>query len=120
MRPIEFGSDTIRMKEVPAGTEAVFSFNGKPELVETAYGEKYSFPITLISHPSHPLLDDGPIDMVWESKSQCAKQLFDALNKPVVPTRKGQFAKILQKAYSDSKWQLTRFDSGVYHLVVLE
>jgi hypothetical protein len=116
MRPIEFGSDTIRMKEVPAGTEAVFSFNGKPKLVETDFGEKYSFPITLISHPSHPLLEDGPIDMVWESKSQCAKQLFEGLPNKEDP----EWHKILQKAYSDSKWQLTRFDSGVYHLVVLE
>jgi len=119
MRPIEFGSDTIRMKEVPAGTEAVFSFNGKPKLVETDFGEKYSFPITLISHPSHPLLDDGPIDMVWESKSQCSKQLFENILPSSIKDDPDWY-KILQKAYKESKWQLTRFDSGVYHLVVLE
>ena len=119
MRPIEFGSDTIRMKEVPAGTEAIFSFNGKPKLVETDFGEKYSFPITLISHPSHPLLDDGPINMDWESKSQCAKQLYENIDGKYGKDDL-EFHKILKKAYSDSKWQLTRFDSGVYHLVVLE
>jgi len=119
MRPIEFGSDKIRMKQVPEGTEAVFSFNGNPELVETDFGEKYSFPITLISHPSYPLLEDGPIDMVWESKSACAKQLYIELDLTNLG-KDEKFYKIVKKAYDTSKWQLTRFDSGVYHLVVLQ
>jgi hypothetical protein len=120
MRPIEFGSDKTRMKQVPEGTEAVFSFNGNPELVETDYGEKYSFPITLISHPSYPLLEDGPIDMVWESKSACAKELFDELGKSHQLDKDGKWIKMVEKAYKENKWQLTRFDSGVYHLVVLQ
>ena len=114
MRPIEFGTDKIRMKEVPAGAEAIFRFNGEPELVETEYGEKFSFPVTVLSHPSYPLLEDGPIDMVWESKSQCAKQLYEGLeNKNDL-----SWHKELLKAYSKSKWQLARFDSGTYHIVV--
>ena len=103
------------MREVPPGTEAIFSFKGEPEIVETEYGEKFSFPITLISHDSHPLLEDGPIDMSWESKCQAAKQLFNDLND-----NKTKYHKELKQAYKDSKWQLTRFDSGAYWLDVAQ
>lgn len=103
-----------RMKEVPPGTEAVFSFNGQPEIVETDYGEKFSFPITLISHDSHPLLADGPIPMSWESKSVCAKQLYHDLNND-----KTKYHKELKEAYENDKWQLTRFDNGAYFISVL-
>ena len=41
MENIEFGfGNKPRMKEVPPGTEAIFRFNGKPEIIETDYGEK--------------------------------------------------------------------------------
>ena len=102
-----------RMKEVPAGTEAIFSFNGEPEIVETDYGEKFSFPITLISHDSHPLLADGPMDMSWESKSVCAKQLYNDLKDD-----KTKYHKELKEAYKNNKWQLTRFDNGAYFISV--
>jgi len=75
-----FGSKPC-MKEVPPGATAVFSFRGLPELIETEYGEKYSYPITLISHPSYPLLADGPIEMDWQSKCQSAKQIWEILNQ---------------------------------------
>jgi len=108
-----FGSKP-RMKEVRPGTEAVFSFNGEPAIVETEYGEKYSFPITLISHDSYPLLEDGPMDILWESKCQAAKQLYNDLND-----NKTQYLKELKEAYKERKWQLTRFDTGAYWLDVL-
>jgi hypothetical protein len=103
MENFSFGSKP-RMKEVPPGTEATFSFNGVPEIVETEYGEKYSY----------PLLEDGPIDMSWESKCQAAKQLFNDLNDS-----KTKYHKELKQAYLEKKWQLTRFDSGAYWLDVL-
>jgi len=112
MENFGFGSKP-RMKEVPKGTEAIFRFNGEPEIIETEYGEKFSFPITLISHDSHPLLEDGPMNMSWESKSYCAKQLFDDLNN-----KKVDYYKELNEAYKESKWQLTRFDTGAYWLDV--
>ena len=112
MENFSFGSKP-RMKEVPPGTEAIFSFNGEPEIVETEYGEKFSFPITLISHDSHPLLEDGPMDMVWESKCQAAKQLYNDFNN-----NKYKYNKELKRSYNEHKWQLTRFDTGAYWLDV--
>jgi hypothetical protein len=105
-----FGSKP-RMKEVQPGQEAVFTFKGDPEIVETEYGEKYSFPISLISHDQHPLLKDGPMDMVWESKCQAAKQLYNHL---IID--KTKFTKELWEAYKKNKWQLTRFDTGAYFI----
>jgi hypothetical protein len=107
-----FGGGDPRMKEVPAGTEAIFRFKGDPKIVETEWGDKYSFPISLISHPSHPLLADGPMEMVWESKSQCARQIYEAL----VIDKASSWHKDFVKAYTKEKWQLTRFDNGVYHI----
>jgi hypothetical protein len=113
MEKFGYGSKP-RMKEVPPGTEAIFSFNGEPEIVDTEYGEKYSFPITLISHDSHPLLEDGPINMNWESKSDSAKKLYEDLQKKDM-----SYHKDLIKAYKESKWQLTRFDTGTYWIDVI-
>ena len=109
-----FGSKP-RMKEVLPGTEAIFKFIGEGNIVETDYGEKYSFPISLISHDSYPQLKDGPMEMAWESKCQAAKQLFLELNDP-----EGKLYKELLKAFTESKWQLTRFDTGAYFISVVE
>jgi len=104
-----FGSKPC-MKEVPPGATAVFSFRGDPELVETEYGEKYSFPITLISHPSYDTL---PLKMDWQSKCASAKQLFTSLNEESYSLHKA-----LKKHYADSNWSLTRFDTGAYWLEI--
>ena len=101
-KKFSFGSNPS-MREVPPGTEAKFQFNGTPSIVTTDWGEKYSFPILLINHDSY---DSLPLKLVWESKSQVAKELMDAYNK-------GD-NKDFMKAYKESKWQLTRFDTGSY------
>ena len=93
------------MREVPPGTEAKFQFNGDPTLVETEWGQKYSFPILLISHDSY---DSLPIKCNWESKSMVAKEIYEVYNKGDQP----EFI----KAYEKSEWQLTRFDTGAYWL----
>ena len=98
-----FGSSP-KIREVPPGTEAKFRFNGEPSIVETEWGEKYSFPIVLISHDSY---DSLPIDCNWESKSMVAKEVYNAITK-----KNPDFA----KAYIESNWQLTRFDTGSYFL----
>ena len=103
-KKFSFGSNP-NMREVPPGTEAKFQFNGKPSLVNTEWGEKYSFRILLISHDSY---DSLPIELVWESKSQCAKQVMQAYEDGT--------NKAFMKAYSNSKWQLTRFDNGAYFI----
>ena len=99
-----FGSNPS-MKEVVPGTEAKFTFRGEPELIETEWGEKYSFPISLLSHDSY---DSFPIKCNWESKSQVAKELFKAYGTDGV--RNAAF----HKAYTTCEWQLTRFDTGAY------
>jgi len=118
-----FGSKQY-MKEVPPTKEAIFSFRGQPSIEETEWGEKYTFPITLHSHPSYPLLealgkegDPEPIDMEWQSKCQSARQLYTQLTKE--DTFKAKFTTELKKAYDKSKWQLTRFDTGAYFLTVV-
>ena len=100
-----FGSSP-KMREVPPGTEAKFRFNGEPSIVETEWGEKYSFPIVLISHDSY---DSLPIDCNWESKSGVAKEVFTAYGEGI---KSADF----NKAYKKSNWQLTRFDTGAYFL----
>ena len=101
-KKFSFGTNAS-MKEVPPSTEAKFIFKGKPEVIETEWGEKYSFPISLLSHDSY---DSFPIKLIWESKSQCAKELMKAYEK-------GD-NKEFMKAYAESAWQLTRFDTGAY------
>jgi len=105
-----FGSKPC-MKEVPPGATAVFTFRGLPELVETDYGEKYSFPITLISHPSYDTL---PLKMDWQSKCQSAKQVYTGLQD----TTNDKWFKELEKHYKESAWVLTRFDTGAYWLEI--
>ena len=100
-----FGSNP-KMREVPPGTEARFRFNGPAEIVDTEWGEKYSFPIVLISHDSY---DSLPIDCQWESKSMVAKEVFNAYGEGI---KNADF----NKAYKESNWQLTRFDTGQYFL----
>jgi len=99
-----FGSNP-KMREVPPGTEAKFQFGGAPSLVETEWGEKYSFPIVLISHDSY---DSLPINCEWESKSMVAKEVYNAYNNKKMTE--------FRNAYKSSKWQLTRFDTGQYFL----
>ena len=109
-----FGSKP-RMKEVKPGTEAIFKFLGSGKVVDTEFGEKISFPISLISHDSYPLLADGPMEMAWESNSQASKQLLKDLSD-----EKGKYYKELVKAFEEKKWQLTRFDTGAYFLSVVQ
>jgi hypothetical protein len=107
-----FGSKP-RMKEVQPGTEARLSFRGNPEVVETEHGDKFEFPITLISHDSHPLLEDGPMDMVWQTKCSAGSELFQVLKD-----KKSKYHEKIVKAYKNNEWQLTRFDTGAYFISV--
>ena len=110
-----FGSKPC-MKEVPPGATAVFSFKELPQLVETEYGEKYSFPIVLIEHPSYDTL---PLNMTWQSKCQSAKQLYNGLEKHLEKKLDlTEFDKKLKKHYFGSSWILTRFDTGAYWLEI--
>ena len=101
-----FGSTSV-MREVPPGQSAVISFTGKMQEVETEWGEKYSFEVTLYSHPSYPNLDSTrPLDTIWQSKSQCAEQLLTAASQGLDD---------LTKALKE-KWKLIRTEEGTYFI----
>jgi hypothetical protein len=113
MTAIEFGHKP-KMSEVPPGTEAILSFNGEPELVETKYGPKIQFPITLYSHDSYPILSDGPMDTIWETKADAGTHLYEILTDTDADLHK----EVSKHYKNNTKWQLTRFDTGVYHLSI--
>ena len=93
------------MNEVVPGTDAKLKFRGDPTvIVDGEYGEKYSFPITLISHDSHPQL---PLDCDWITKSDVGRDLWNRVNAE-------EPDKTFDNAYKNDNWQLTRFDTGTY------
>ena len=100
-----FGSAS-RMKEVPAGEYAELKFSGKMENIETEWGEKCSFEVTLFSHPSYESIPKQGIETVWESKSVCAEQLLTAASQGLSD---------LTKALKE-KWKLIRSEEGTYFL----
>ena len=100
-----FGS-TSRMKEVPTGEHAELTFSGKMEMVETDWGQKCSFHITLYHHPSYESIPELGLETVWESKSSCATQLLAAASEGLPD---------LTKALKE-KWKLIRTPEGTYFL----
>ncbi len=104
-KKFSFGSQPS-MREVPLTEAATLKFNGDPKLVETEWGQKYSFPITLLSHPSYDTL---PINCNWESKCMVAKELWNAFNDEPNDAQKK-----FMGVYKHSEWKLTRFDNGGY------
>ena len=100
-----FGS-TSRMKEVPTGEHAELTFSGKMQLVETDWGEKCSFEVTLFYHPSYESIPKEGLETVWESKSSCALQLMSAASEGLPD---------LTKALKE-KWKLIRTPEGTYFL----
>ena len=100
-----FGSTSV-MREVPPGKHAVISFTGKMEEVQTDWGEKCSFHVTLFSHPSYESIPKLGLETVWESKSSCATQLMAAASEGLPD---------LTKALK-GKWKLLRTPEGTYFL----
>ena len=100
-----FGSAS-RMKEVPVGEHAELKFSGTMDLVETDWGEKFSFKVTLYHHPSYESIPKEGIETTWESKSQCAQQLMSAASEGLPD---------LTKALKGN-WKLTRTPEGTYFL----
>lgn len=101
-----FGATSV-MREVPPGETAVIRFNGKCNVVDTDWGEKYSFKILIISHPSYDSIPKGGIESTWQSKCQAAENLMKALSS-------GQ--KLLTKAFENERWELIRSPEGTYFL----
>ena len=101
-----FGSTSV-MREVPPGEHAVIAFTGKMEEVETEWGQKYSFHVTLFKHPSYELHPTtAGIDTIWQTKSQCGEQLLKAASEGLPD---------LTKALKE-KWKLIRTEEGTYFI----
>ena len=100
-----FGSAS-RMKEVPVGQHAELKFSGKMVQIETEWGEKCSFEVTLFKHPSYESIPKAGIETVWESKSVCATQLLMAASQGLDD---------LTKALKE-KWKLIRSEEGTYFI----
>jgi hypothetical protein len=100
-----FGSTSV-MRGVPPGKHAVISFTGKMEEVQTDWGEKCSFHVTLFSHPSYESISEDGIETIWQSKSQCAEQLLTAASQGIPE---------LTKALKE-KWKLIRTEEGTYFI----
>ena len=101
-----FGAASV-MREVPPGQTAVIKFNGKAEKVDTDWGDKFSYPILIFSHPSYESIPKEGIESVWQSKSQASENLFSALESGIDN---------LTKAFNEEKWELIRSQEGVYFL----
>jgi len=101
-----FGAASV-MREVPPGQTAVIKFNGKAEKVDTDWGDKFSYPIIIFSHPSYESIPKEGIDSVWQSKSQASENLFTALESGIDN---------LTKAFNEERWELIRSQEGVYFL----
>jgi len=105
------------MSELPKGGKATFNFRGLPSTVDTEYGLKWSFPITLISHPSHSFLNKEKENIEWVTIATSAKMLFKnlGLDKDNKPDPK--IEALYAKAYIEENiWCLNRFDTGAYWL----
>ena len=100
-----FGS-TSRMREVPPGKHAELIFSGHMQIIETEWGEKCSFEVTLFKHPSYESIPKEGIKTVWQSKSVCADELLRAAS---------QGMKELTKALKE-KWKLIRSEEGTYFI----
>ena len=101
-----FGAASV-MREVPPGQTAVIKFNGKAEKVDTDWGDKFSYPILIYSHPSYESIPKEGIESVWQSKSQASENLFSALESGIDN---------LTKAFNEERWELIRSQEGVYFL----
>jgi len=100
-----FGSTSV-MREVPPGQHAVISFTGKMSAIDTEWGEKCSFEVTLYSHPSYESISKDGIETIWQSKSQCAEQLLKAASQGLDD---------LTKALKE-QWKLIRTEEGTYFI----
>tara|TARA_Y100001963_G_scaffold50483_1_gene70643 strand:+ start:276 stop:632 length:357 start_codon:yes stop_codon:yes gene_type:complete len=116
MGKITFGAPD-NMPEVPKGETATFKL-GKPEdwvIEDTEWGEKFTIPIVLFSHPSFESISKKGIPMQWQSKSVAAKSLYYWMYN------EEDVLKIFDVDMSDelnALIELTRLESGKYRLTI--
>ena len=111
---LSFGVEP-NMREVPPGEHAVIKIGdyNKWEKVDTEWGEKYSFPIILFSHPDYQSIPKKGLEMKWESKSAAAKLLHGYMYSDDVILR--EFDWDVNEMF-EGKWKLHRLEAGTYQL----
>jgi len=109
---ISFGVEP-NMREVPPGQYALIKLGdfAQWKVVDTEWGEKCSFPIILIEHPSYPSIPKEGLSIQWESKSIAAKGLFHWIYG--TDGTVGTFDFDIEKEIKGN-WKLNRTDSGTY------
>ncbi len=118
-KKLSFGANPA-MREVPSGQHALISI-GKDfsewKTIETEWGQKFSFPITLFSHPSYESIPSKGMAMPWESKSEAALQLFAYIYQT-----DGEIITFDWDVTEEfkGKWKLHRTESGTYKLEQLQ
>ena len=114
-KKLTFGANPS-MREVPTGQHALISI-GKDfsewKTIDTEWGQKFSFPITLFSHPSYESIPSKGMTMTWESKSVAALNLFAYIYQTDGEIRTFDWD---VEAEFKGKWKLHRTDSGTYQL----
>ena len=112
MPGIKFGVEP-NMREVPPGQSALIKLGDftKWEVVETEWGSKYSFPITLLEHPSYTSIPKAGLDTKWQSKSVAAQGLYFWIYDKDGAVHEFDFD--IDKEIKGN-WKLDRTDSGTY------
>jgi len=117
---ISFGVEP-NMSEVPPGQYALMKLGDFAEwkVVDTEWGDKYSFPIILVEHPSYPSISKEGLSIHWESKCIAAKRLFRWIYNELADEGKerdrtiGTFDFDIDKEIKGN-WKLIRSDTGSY------
>tara|TARA_Y100001963_G_scaffold69527_1_gene96784 strand:- start:250 stop:609 length:360 start_codon:yes stop_codon:yes gene_type:complete len=115
-KKLTFGVEPT-MREVPPGETATFKVGNVSDwkIVETEWGEKYSFPIVLLQHPSYESIPKKGMEMKWQSKSSAAVNLYLWMYTKDNVMR---VFDIDQSKELNGNFVLHRWDSGSYMLEV--
>lgn len=76
----------------------------------TEWGDKYSIPVVILSHPSY---ESFPVETTWQSKSGAAELLYYYFF--TVEGEPKTFDWDVNKEF-EGKWNLIRFEDGRYKL----
>ena len=111
---LSFGVEP-NMREVPPGEHALIQIGkfDEWEVVDTEWGEKYSFPIIILQHSSYQSIPKKGIECKWQSKSIAAKGLFDYMFGPEHKMREFDWD---VNAMFKGNWKLHRTETGTYQL----
>jgi len=101
-----FGQPSI-MKAIEPGQKATLKLQGQPKVVETEWGDKWSVPILLLSHPQYSITSSKGIKLDWQTKARVVKDLIACLDE-----KNEEF----NKDYYDMTWELSVADDGSYWL----